>query len=89
MKLKETIIKSLSLGTGLAIGLILIAKVCFEMSYDGFYKDVDRVYWIYSNIVQPGQNEFDYNQCSGAIAPGIRKYVPGVESATRMTGFFD
>ena len=54
MKLKETIIKSLSLGTGLAIGLILIAKVCFEMSYDGFYKDVDRVYWIYSNIVQPG-----------------------------------
>ena len=89
MKIKETILKALSLGTGLAIGMVLIAKVCFEMSYDGFYKDVDRVYWIYSNAVQPGQNEFDYNQCSGAIAPGIRQYAPGVESATRMTGFFD
>lgn len=89
MKLKETIIKALSLGTGLAIGMVLIAKVCFEISYDGFYKDVDRVYWIYSNAVQPGQDEFDYNQCSGAIAPGIRQYAPGVESSTRMTGFFD
>ena len=88
MKLKEIIIKALSLGTGLAIGMILIAKVCFEMSYDGFYKDVDRIYWIYSNAIQ-GEDEFDFNQCSGAIANGIRQYAPGVESATRMTGFFD
>lgn len=89
MKIKETIIKALSLGTGLAIGMILIAKVCFEMSYDGFYKDVDRIYRIYSNYEQPGQDEVDYNQCSGAIAHGIRQYAPGVESATRMTGYFD
>lgn len=89
MKIKETIIKALSLGTGLAIGIILIAKVCFEMSYDGFYKEVDRIYWIYSNIQQHGEAEWDYNQCSGAIAPGIKQYAPGVEAATRMTGFFD
>lgn len=89
MKIKETIIKALSLGTGLAIGMILIAKVCFEMSYDGFYKKVDRIYWIYSNIQQHGEAEWDYNQCSGAIAPGIKQYAPGVEAATRMTGFFD
>ena len=89
MKLKETIVKALSLGTGLAIGMILIAKVCFEMSYDGFYKDIDRIYRIYSNYEQPGQKEVEYGQCSGAIANGIRQYAPGVESATRMTGLFD
>lgn len=89
IKIKETIIKSLSLGIGLSIGMILIAKVCFEMSYDTFYKDVDRIYWIYSNAAQQGQDAFDYNQCSGAIAPGIRQYAPGVESATRMTGLFE
>lgn len=89
MNIKETIIKALSLGTGLAIGIILIAKVCFELSYDGFYKDIDRIYWIYSNVEQSGQDKLDYNQCSGAIAPGIRQYVPGVESATRMTGYFN
>ena len=88
-RIKDTIIKALSLGTGLAVGLLLIAKVCFEMSYDSFYKDIDRIYWIYSNFEQPGQKETGYEQCSGAIAPGIRQYAPGVESATRITGFFD
>ena len=88
-RIKDTIIKALSLGTGLAVGLLLIAKVCFEMSYDSFYKDIDRIYWIYSNFEQPGQKETGYEQCRGAIAPGIRQYAPGVESATRITGFFD
>lgn len=89
MKIKETIIKALSLGTGLAIGMILIAKVCFEMSYDSFYRDIDRIYRIYSNFSQQGQEFREYNQVSGAIAPGFRQYVPGVEAATRMTGFFE
>ncbi|MBR0177303.1 MAG: FtsX-like permease family protein [Bacteroidales bacterium] len=41
----DNLIKILSLGIGLAIGIVLIAKVCFELSYDSFYKDVDRE-WI-------------------------------------------
>ena len=34
MKLKDKAIKTLSLGIGLAITIILVAKVCFELSYD-------------------------------------------------------
>ena len=30
-------IKILSLGVGLAMGLVLISKVCFERSFDKFY----------------------------------------------------
>ena len=45
-RFKDTLIKILSLGIGLAIGIVLIAKVCFELSYDSFYKDVDRIYQI-------------------------------------------
>ena len=37
----NNILKILSLGIGLAIGCILIAKVCFESSYDNFYKGLD------------------------------------------------
>ena len=44
--LSDNLIKILSLGIGLAIGIVLIAKVCFELSFDSFYKDVDRVYLI-------------------------------------------
>ena len=84
MKLKETIIKALSLGTGVTIGLILIAKVCYEMSYDTCYADHDQIYQIRTVYTQHGEDR-DFPQISGAIAPGFRTYVPGVEIATRWT----
>ena len=55
MKLKETIIKALSLGTGVAIGLILIAKVCYEMSHDTCYTDYGQIYKIHTLYTQQGE----------------------------------
>ena len=84
--LSDTLIKILSLGIGLAIGIVLIAKVCFELSYDSFYKDVDRIHLITENIIfQEGDEPDDYSRTSGAIAPGFKAEVPGVEAATRYT----
>ncbi|MBQ3176124.1 MAG: ABC transporter permease [Bacteroidales bacterium] len=88
MKIKETIIKALSLGTGVAIGLILIAKVCFEMSYDTCYADYGQIYQIRTIYTEHGEDK-DYPQISGAIAPGFREHVPGVEVATRWTFIFN
>lgn len=84
MKIKETIIKALSLGTGLAIGLILVAKVCFEMSHDTCYTDHEQIYKIHTLYTQQGE-EHEYGQISGAVAPGFKQYVPGIETATRTT----
>ena len=84
MKVKETIIKALSLGTGLAIGLILIAKVCYEMSHDKCYTDYGQIYKIRTLYTQQGE-EHDYGQIPGAVAPGFKQYVPGVKTATRTT----
>ena len=84
MKLKETIIKALSLGTGVAIGLILIAKVCYEMSYDTCYADYEQIYQIRTVYTQHGEDR-DFPHISGAIAPGFKDHVPGVQVATRWT----
>ena len=84
MKIKETITKALSLGTGLAIGLILIAKVCYEMSYDRCYSEYENIYQIRTWYSMQGEEE-EYNQISGAVAPGFKEYVPGVETATRCS----
>ena len=43
MKIKETIIKAFSLGTGVAVGMILIAKICYEMSHDTCYTDYGQI----------------------------------------------
>ena len=82
-RFKDTLIKILSLGIGLAIGIVLIAKVCFELSYDSFYKDVDRIYLIKADWVMGDQHN-DGNRISGAVAPGFKAEVPGVEEATRV-----
>lgn len=84
----DLIIKVLSLGVGMAIAVILIAKVCFELSYDNVYKDVDRIYKIRTGAIMQGEDK-DFGQVSGAIAPGFKAEVPGVLEATRFTGIFN
>lgn len=84
----DLIIKVLSLGVGMAIAVILIAKVCFELSYDNVYKDVDRIYKIRTGAIMQGEDK-DFGQVSGAIAPGFKAEVPGVLEATRFTSIFN
>ena len=84
----DILIKVLSLGIGLAVGIVLIAKVFFELSYDSFYKDIDRVYTIRTWYSQHG-DEQDYGQVSGGVAVGFMEEVPGVEEGTRTTFIFN
>ena len=89
MKTKSDIwIKVLSLGVGLAVGIVLIAKVFFELSYDSFYRDINRVYIINTWYSMQGE-EKDYGQVSGAVAVGFMEEVPGVEAGTRTTFVFN
>ena len=87
-KYSDILIKVLSLGIGLAVGIVLIAKVFFELSYDSFYKDIDRVYTIRTWYSQQG-DEHDYGQVSGAVSVGFMEEVPGVEAGTRTTYVFN
>lgn len=84
-KKQNSLIKILSLGTGLAVGLVLLSKVSFEQNYDDFYPDNERIYRIETKVVRNDEPK-EYGQVSGAIAPGMKAEVPGVETATRSTG---
>lgn len=88
-KKTNTLIKVLSLGVGLAIGIVLIAKVCFEWTYDRHYRDMDRIYKIHTGFARHGEEEKEFEQVSGGVAPGFKTYIPGVEEATRITVLFD
>ena len=76
-------IKILSLGVGLAMGLVLISKVCFERSFDKFYPDSDRIYRLHENIIRDGEYK-SYGQVSG-VATAMQVEIPEVEKATRLT----
>lgn len=82
--MKKTFIKIICLGLGLAMGLLLIAKVYFEQTYDTFFPNAERLYKVNESVVMNGEYE-EYGSTAGAIGPGIKEYTPQVEAATRYT----
>lgn len=73
-------IKILSLGVGLSIGLLMIAKAYFETSFNNFYPDVDRIVYV------TGASSMDddrYHPISGAIGQNMALEIPEVEVSTR------
>ena len=85
---RDMIIKVLSLSLGLTIGIILIGKIFYELSYDTAYPDSERIYKIITNCDR-GEGPDTFWQISGGVAPGFKDEIPGVESATRLTWYTD
>ena len=69
----------------MAIGLVMLAEVIFERSYDNFIPHLEDTYIIQENYKQQGSDWLNHSSVSGAIAPGIKRYCPEVEAATRFT----
>lgn len=81
---KNSLIKITSLSVGLALGLVLIAKVYFEQSYNDFFPDRERIYQVMSNY-SSAEGTGSYMQTSGGVALGMKDELPEVEVATRYT----
>jgi len=79
-------LKIFTLGLGLAIGLVLASKVCFEQSYDDFYKDSSRIYYLNEAAVVNGKYEV-FSQTSGGVASRIKDHFSQIEEAGRYTRF--
>lgn len=76
--------KIILLAFGLAMSLILIAKLYFEKTYEGYVPNSNRTYMVISNYFSNDKWE-EFDQTAGAIAPGIKASSPAVEVATRFT----
>lgn len=83
---RHNIMKIFSLGIGLAMGLVLIAKVYFEYSYNDFYPDSERIYRVQSKYTR-GDTQKDWECTAGGIAPTLKIEIPEIEQATRFTGW--
>lgn len=83
---EHTTVRIISLATGLAFGLMLLAEVFYYKSYDAFYPDSDRIYVVHENFRQDNSSDKmeTYPRVSGAIGPGLVDMVPGIEAACRM-----
>lgn len=75
----------ISLATGLSFGILLLSEVFYLRSFDSFYPDSDRIYVVCENYKRNKSSEvMTYQRVSGAIAPGLKNEVPGIEAASRL-----
>ncbi len=84
-----TFARIISLGAGLAFGLILLGNVLYYYSFDNCYPDLDRIYTVAEQFKRDNQKKElrTAKTVSGAIAPGLQAEVPGIEFATRINHF--
>lgn len=75
-----------SLSAGLAFGVLLLSEVFYYYSYDSFYPDANRIYVVCENYKADKSLEqiTTRNRVSGAIAPGLKAEVPGIQAASRL-----
>lgn len=82
----NNLLKTLSLGVGLAMSAVLVSKVCFEDSYDSYIDHADRTYFVGMNIVRQNEGSHDrFSGVSGGFGPALAAGCPGVEMMSRYT----
>jgi len=83
---EHTVTRIISLAAGLAFGVLLMAEVLYYYSYDSFYPDAERIYVVHENFKPDKSSEklMSYPRVSGAIGPGLKTEVPGIEAACRL-----
>lgn len=75
--------KVVSLSLGLAMSILLFARVAYEQSYDTCFKDYNRLYQVWSMFIMNGESPEPQCMNMGPLAGAIRENFPQeVESAT-------
>lgn len=75
--------KVISLGLGLAMSILLFARVAYEQSYDTCFRDYDRIYQVWSQFVMNGEKLEPQTMNMGPLAGAILESFPKeVEMAT-------
>jgi len=75
--------------TGLALGIsvffLIVQYVTFELSYDGFHKNADRIYRVRNDRIYSDKHDKSAG-CPPALAPTLKKEFPEVLESARLRG---
>lgn len=84
----NNLIKIFTLTLGLAIGLILFARISFDLSYDKFLPGAENIYQVqtvYTTGVGTGEsNSTDYSRTFQPVAPTMPFEIPGAVAGTSI-----
>lgn len=83
----SSIINITGLAVGLSAALLLLLYVHYEMSFDRYFKDSDKIYQVMTNFQDANGNITSTGGSPGdGIAMAIRAKIPEVDAITRIGG---
>ena len=71
------------LAAGMAVCLLILLYVNFELSYDRYHENSDRIYRI-NNSYKVGNTTRNNANVTGALGPAVAEELPGIESCVRI-----
>lgn len=74
---EANVVKIVCLSVGLAIGLVMLAEVIFERSYDNFLPGLKETYRVEERFKQKETDWSEYAQTPGAIGTGVAALLSG------------
>ena len=84
----SNVIKVISLTLGLLVGILLFARVAFELNYDSYYQEPENLFLTLRAAVSDGERKEPGTSNYGKLAAAIRENFPDeVENATVIDMF--
>lgn len=83
----HTIINVLGLSLGILAAMIIFVKIRYEMRFDTYHPDMDRIYRVVALNTQYGDEKYSHSM-PNPIAEGIRMEVPELEAVTILHADF-
>lgn len=78
-----SILNTIGLSIGLAVSMLILIKVSFELKYDRFHKDYDNIYRIVSDINNGGQ-EIKVSMSPAILSAELKKAYPEITDFARI-----
>lgn len=78
-------INIIGLALGISVFFLIIQYVTFELSYDGFHKNADRIYRVRNDRIYSDKHDKSAG-CPPALAPTLKKEFPEVLESARFRG---
>ena len=75
----------IGLSVGLAAVIMIALYIRYEMSYDKFHRDIDRLYRVSIVHLSDGKQEYDSSVFTSGIGPAMKQDMADVDDYTRIS----
>jgi putative ABC transport system permease protein len=79
-----SLVNILGLAIGMAACLLIVEYISFELSYDNFHKNADRIYRIKHQNYSQGNLIENLPRTYSAVGPALKSQFPEVQQVTRI-----